>query len=92
MTIPANATQATLTYWYRITTQETGNADYDVMTLQAVPSSGSITTLDIRANNRANSSYEQRSIDMMQFVGKQILIAFAAQTDNARPTVFRSTM
>ena len=89
VTIPENATQATLSYWYRITTAESGSTAYDMMTLQVVPLTGNVVTLDTRSNADANSSYQERTVDLTQFKGKRIFVCFVASTDNNLPTTFR---
>ena len=89
VTIPANATQATLSYWYRITTAETEALAYDAMSVKVLPDGGSVQTIDWLSNTDANGAYQQRSLDLTRFRGQRILLDFVGQTDVSNPTTFR---
>jgi len=90
ITIPANATSVTFSFWYYITTQEVGSTPYDVLGIYVENSSGSIiATLGTLSNTRANSSYQQASFDLTSYKGQSIRILFLGTTDNSYPTTFR---
>ena len=89
VTLPANATSIILSYWTRVTTQETGTHAYDTMTLSILDQAGNVTTIDSLSNVNANSAYQQRTFDITRFKGQRIFIDFAASTDASAPTVFR---
>lgn len=88
ITIPANATSATLGYWHRITTTETGSA-FDFLTLNLVLPGGTLVGLDQRSNLHATGNYAYRSFDILAYKGQTITVRFTATTDGSFPTVFR---
>jgi len=90
ITIPANATSVTLSFWYRITTQEVGSTPYDVLGIYVENSSGSIiATLGTLSNASANSTYQQASFDLTSYKGQSIRLFFLGTTDSSYPTTFR---
>ena len=87
--LPANAVQATLSYWYRITTTEVIPAVSDWMVLYIKPTGVSSPPVDLLSNTNANGIYQQRIFNLTGLHGQSIDIAFAAYTDGNSPTTFR---
>jgi hypothetical protein len=91
VTIPANATSATLSFWYNITTQETTTSTaYDVLNVTAQNSSGNfLGTIAVLSNLNKTSGYVQASANLLGYAGSTIRINFLGTTDVSLPTVFR---
>ena len=93
VTIPANATAATLQFWYRISTNETGSTPYDTMSLVvADPATGNVTaTLDTWSNaDTTNGLWVQSPpYDLLAYKGQTVRVEFKAETDSSLPTTFR---
>jgi hypothetical protein len=89
ITIPSDATSATLGYYYRITTSDSLTIHYDRLNLSLVLSGGSLVGLDDKWNTDYNSSYTYRSFDVSAYKGQTITIKFTGTTDSTGPTVFR---
>ena len=91
VTIPANATSATLTFWYSITTQEvTTNNAYDVLyvSIQDI-TAGSAMGIAELSNLTSTSGYVKRTANLMAFAGHTVWLHFSGSTDGGKPTVFR---
>ncbi len=92
VSIPSSATSATLTFWYNITTQETGSASHDVLNVTIKDSVGQyLATVAVFSNKDSQpiGVYSQESFDMTPYVGQTIRIHFLGTTDGSLPTVFR---
>ena len=87
--IPANATSATLGYYYRITTTDSTTVAYDHLYLNLVLPGGTLVGLDDRSNVNANTAYAYRSFDITSYKGQTVTIKFTGSTDSSGPTVFR---
>jgi uncharacterized protein (TIGR03437 family) len=90
VTIPSSATAATLTFWVRIDTAETTSSiAYDQLRIQILNSSGSLlSTLATYSNLNANSTYVQRSFDLMAYRGQSIRVRFYGTEDSSLQTSF----
>jgi hypothetical protein len=88
VTIPANAAEATLSFWHRTTTSETGGA-FDRLNVQLRFANNSLVGLVAISNTDANVSYAQRSIDLTSYRGQTVTIEFLGMTDVNAPTTFR---
>jgi hypothetical protein len=88
ITIPANATSATLGFYYRITTTESGSIGYDFLNIQLITGSGTVH-LGYKSNADSNSSYTYQSFDLGAYKGQTVTVQFYATTDGSNPTVFR---
>jgi Zn-dependent metalloprotease len=88
VTIPANATSATLSFWIRIDTSEAaGSTAYDTAKVQIV--NGSTTsTLATYSNVNANNTYVQKSFDLTSYKGKTISVKFLMSEDYSLQTSF----
>src|SRR5207247_1189616 len=74
LTIPSNATAATLTFWLHIDTAETTTSTaFDTLAVQVRNSSGTVlSTLKTFSNLNKNSGYAQQSFDLTSFKGQTI--------------------
>jgi len=89
ITIPATATQATLSLWILVETEESGPNPYDRLKVQVRDPGGAVlATLASYSNLDANGGYEQKIFDMSRFKGQRIKIYFQATEDPAKVTSF----
>lgn len=90
VTIPSNATSATLTFWLRITTSETTTSIvYDKLSVQVLNSAGTVlATLGTFSNLNAGSTYVQRSFSLNAYIGQTIRVRFYGTEDSSLQTSF----
>jgi len=90
VSIPANATAATLTFWLHIDTAETTTTTmYDTLTVQVRNSSGSVlSTLATYSNLNHATGYQQKSFDLTSFKGQTIQIFLQGKEDFTLQTSF----
>ncbi|MBO0856942.1 MAG: hypothetical protein J2P21_00505 [Chloracidobacterium sp.] len=76
VTIPANATSATLSFWLHIDTDETTTTTaFDTLAVQILNSSGSVlATLATYSNLNANTGFKQVSFNLLAYKGQSIQI------------------
>ncbi|WP_295101906.1 PA14 domain-containing protein [uncultured Candidatus Kuenenia sp.] len=90
VTIPSNATSATISFWYNITTSN--ESGYDALYTVIKNSSGShlatVATFS-NADKGTLGSYSKKSLDVTSYKGQTVTIYFLAMTDSANTTVFR---
>lgn len=90
--IPANATKATIDFWYQISTSETSSsACFDKLDVQIrKPSDGSVqATLKGLCNLNATSSWtDPGPFDVTAYAGQTIRLYFASSTDGTLPSSF----
>ena len=79
--IPAGC-HATLSYWLRIDTQESGSTPYDVLKLTA-----NSTTLSTFSNVNAGP-YAQHSVDISSYAGQTVSIKWTGTEDSSLATSF----
>lgn len=91
VTIPANATSATLSFWYSITTQETTTSTaFDVLFVSIQDkTTGSALGIAELSNLNSTSGYVKRTVNLSAYAGHTIWFSFSAATDGGKPTVFR---
>jgi lysyl endopeptidase len=93
VTIPANATQATFQFWYRIFTQEAaGSGDYDFLnvTINSPSSGATLATIVSYSNSNAVTNWTQTPLyDLTAFRGQTVRIKFTATNDFSNYTSFR---
>ena len=87
VTIPATATAATLSYWIRTDTAESGSTAYDTMRVQVVDGS-TATTLRSFSNVGTNATYTQYSHSLTAYRGKTVTIRFTMTEDSSLQTSF----
>ena len=89
MTLPA-ATSATLSFWLRIDTKETGTTAYDTLAVQVV--SGTTTTTLATYSNANAGGYAQRTLDLVAYVGRTVTVKLSApRTARWRPASSSTT-
>jgi hypothetical protein len=90
VTIPANATAATFSFWLHIDTAETSTTTaFDTLTVQVRNSSGTVlSTLATFSNLNAASGYQQHSFDLSSFKGQTIQVFFNGTEDREFQTSF----
>jgi len=92
VTIPANATTATFSFWYYISTQEeTVNSKYDNLYVTVRDSSGGFLEEVVTLSNLDETTgYVKYTFDMSSsYIGETIRIRFGATTDSTNTTTFR---
>lgn len=89
VTIPSNATSATLSFWYNISSSDNNtNSDNMLVTIQN-SSGGYLAIVATYSNTNANGSYAQKTYNMLSFKGQTVRINFLATSDNEKTTTFR---
>ncbi|CAM3925965.1 hypothetical protein NOZE110980_20145 [Nocardioides zeicaulis] len=87
VSIPASATAASLSYYIRTDTSESGSTAYDTMKVQVVDGS-TVTTLKTFSNVGTNATYTQYSSSLLAYKGKTVTIRFTATEDSSLQTSF----
>ncbi|PUA79812.1 M28 family metallopeptidase [Nocardioides currus] len=87
ITIPASATTATLSYWIRTDTAETGSTAYDTLKVQVVVG-GVTTTLKTFSNVGANVAYAQFTHSLLAYKGKAVTVKLLENEDSSLQTSF----
>ena len=87
VTIPSTATAATLSYWIRTDTAESGSTAYDTMRVQVVDGA-TATTLRSFSNVGTNATYTQYSHSLTAYKGKTVTIRFTMTEDSSLQTSF----
>jgi hypothetical protein len=89
VTIPSNATSATLRYWWYMTTQEACCTPYDYFYAQVLNSSGGLLgTLQTLNNASTKNAWVQSTFDVSAYRGQTIRLYFKVTTDVSLPTSF----
>jgi hypothetical protein len=90
VTIPANATAATLTFWLHIDTAETSTTTaFDTLKVQIRNTSGTVlSTLATYSNLNKATGYSQKSFSLLSFKGQTIQILFTGSEDFEFQTSF----
>jgi kumamolisin len=90
VTIPANATKATLSFWlYVYTAETTTTVAYDNLSVQIRNSSGAVlTTLATYSNLSPKSPYAQVTFDITSFKGQTIQVYLVGTEDQGLQTSF----
>jgi hypothetical protein len=83
VTIPASCTQATLSFYLYISSDETGSTAYDKLTVQA-----GTTTVATYSNVNKGTGYVQRSVDLSAFAGRTVALKFTGTEDSELATSF----
>ena len=85
--IPSTVTAATLSFWLRTDTAESGSTAYDTMKVQVVDGS-TTTTLATYSNVGTNATYTQKSFNVTAYKGKTISVKFLMTEDSSLQTSF----
>jgi hypothetical protein len=95
LTIPSNATAASLTFWTNIVTQESGSTAYDFLYVNVVSGATTTTKLTLNNSNSTSSSntngtyFKPAAIDLLSYKGSTITLQFRVTTDVSLTTFFR---
>ncbi len=93
LTIPANATSASLSFWHKITTAETTTTSAnDTMTVQVMNAAGTtvLQSISSLSNLNASSDYVQKTIALnSSLIGQTVRVFVTASTDASLATTFR---
>ena len=87
VSIPSSATAATLSFWLRTDTSESGSTAYDTMKVQVVDGS-TTTTLATYSNVGTNATYTQKSFDLTAWKGRTVTVKFLMKEDASLQTSF----
>ena len=87
MAIPSTVTAATLSFWLRTDTAESGSTAYDTVKVQVVDGS-TTTTLATYSNVGANATYAQKSFNVTAYKGKTVTVKFLMSEDSSLQTSF----
>jgi aminopeptidase S len=86
--IPATATAAALSLWIRIDTNETTTSTvYDTVKVQVVDGS-TTTTLGTYSNLNKNTTYTQKTFNVLAYKGKTVTVRFLGNEDSSLQTSF----
>jgi Zn-dependent metalloprotease len=85
--IPATVTAASLSFWLRSDTAESGSTAYDTMKVQIVDGA-TTTTLATYSNVGTNATYTQKSFDVTAYKGRTISVKFLMNEDSTLQTSF----
>lgn len=91
ISIPANATSATLGFWYYITTNETATSTaYDNLYVSIRDASGNFLAYAATLSNLDKTTgYVQKTFNLAPYIGQTIRVRFGATSDKSNTTVFR---
>ena len=90
ITIPSNSSSTILSYWYNITTQDTGSVAHDFLDVTVRNSSGVYVAVPgVYSNLNHTTGYQQATYDLSAFHGQTVTLDFFGTTDGSYPTVFR---
>jgi len=87
VTIPATATAASLSFWLRTDTAESGSTAYDTMKVQIVDGA-TTTTLATYSNVGTSTTYAQKSFNVLAYKGKTVTVKFLMNEDSSLQTSF----
>jgi len=89
ITIPPNATQVTLRYWWQVESDEDPEATNDrlTVTLDAVPGTPLVTLKELTSRVQ-REVWEEESIPVEGYRGRTVWLRFDARTDGSLPTAF----
>jgi Zn-dependent metalloprotease len=85
--IPSTVTAATLSFWLRTDTSESGSTVYDTMRVQVVDGS-TTTTLATYSNVGTNATYTQKSFNLTAYKGKTVTVKYLMSEDSSLQTSF----
>ncbi|WP_353953696.1 M28 family peptidase [Knoellia sp. S7-12] len=85
--IPSTVTAATLSFWLRTDTAESGSTVYDTVKVQVVDGSMT-TTLATYSNVGANATYAQKSFNLTSYKGKTVTVKYVMSEDSSLQTSF----
>ncbi|MEU5696705.1 hypothetical protein [Actinosynnema sp. NPDC020468] len=87
ITIPSTAKTATLGYYLRVITWESGTTAYDTLKVQVVDGT-TTSTLKTWSNADASSAYGYKTLDLSAYKGKTVTLLFTSVEDSNLETDF----
>ncbi|KRF34886.1 M28 family metallopeptidase [Nocardioides sp. Soil805] len=87
VTIPATATSASLSYWVRTDTAETGSTAYDRLKVNVVDGA-TTTTLKTFSNAGATATWGQSTHSLLAYRGRTVTVSFVMTEDASLQTSF----
>jgi hypothetical protein len=90
VTIPANATAASFSFWLHIDTAETTTTSaFDTLQVQVRNSSGAVlSTLATFSNLNHATGYQQHTFNLLSFAGQTVQVFFSGKEDASLKTSF----
>jgi hypothetical protein len=90
VTIPANATAASFSFWLHIDTAETTTTSaFDTLQVQVRNSSGTVlSTLATFSNLNHATGYQQHTFNLLSFAGQTVQVFFSGKEDASLKTSF----
>jgi len=89
VTIPANATTATFSFYLKVVTNDGTTTAYDTLKVTLIDGSGASHTLATYSNkNAATSGYVQKSFDVLAYKGQTVTVKFTGAEDSSNSTSF----
>ena len=86
ITVPSNGT---LSYWWYMSTQESGSTAYDHFRVRLYNSSGTlVTNLRTYSNASGAGQWRQDSISLASYAGQSLRVRFSLSNDSSLPTSF----
>jgi subtilisin family serine protease len=86
VTVPSNGT---LTYWWYMTTQESGATPYDYLRVSLYSGSGALlATLRTYSNASGAGQWRQDSVSLAGYAGQSVRVSFTGTTDQSLPSSF----
>lgn len=92
VTIPSNATSATLSYYWNVSSVDSLTVPHDVLNVTIQDTSGTFLTgvgVYSNAHQSAPGNYQLATYSLNAFIGHTIRLHFLGATDGQWPTVFR---
>ncbi|MGA5041216.1 M28 family peptidase [Streptomyces capoamus] len=83
VTVPSGCTRATLRYWLHVDTAESGTTVYDTFQVKVDG-----TVKQTYSNVDAATGYTERTLDLSQYLGRQITLSFTGTEDSGLQTSF----
>jgi|GEM_PF-5381211 len=84
-TVPSNISNATLSFWISVGTNEPTSTGHDFLTADLGPSN----TLLVNLSNANAGGYQQYSFNITSFAGQTVTLQFIGTTNSTYPTTFR---
>jgi subtilisin family serine protease len=86
ITVPANGT---LTYWWYMTTGESGSTVYDRLRVRVLSSGGAVLATPRTWSNASGAGlWRQDTISLASYAGQSVRLEFNATTDSSLPSSF----
>ncbi|CAN7431809.1 M28 family peptidase [Knoellia sp. LjRoot47] len=87
VSIPSTASSATLSFWLRSDTAESGSTAYDTMKVQVVDGA-TTSTLATYSNVGTSATYAQKTFNVTAYKGKTVTLKFLLSEDSSLQTSF----